>query len=318
MLHEPADRVHLQYLYPERLVQLAHRLQVACTVVQQTDNVYYVVAESGPLPSASAHAVILQTVDHYTVFLPPVQPAPLIRPVALTEDINLFEIFNCSPAADWPRCRLEELLQAVCFRYAAVTQHRPRKHRKTSASVPSVSRMPAAAAHHLALCIDVLLHFLCANQSDLMALGKEASCQPTSKHLGSASRFHDWLCSHLQSAAEFFHVPGGPVVWFAPPEGAAARRELLEHISCVVGQAHGAQMVREKVAALPVHKYLLTLPGAVAKRVFKSMLVSLTSSTHLRMTFNLVKHCCQSDATNRWWIQNFWWQCQALLCGKAL
>eukprot|EP00670_Eutreptiella_braarudii_P020386 CAMPEP_0174351268 /NCGR_PEP_ID=MMETSP0811_2-20130205/8571_1 /TAXON_ID=73025 ORGANISM="Eutreptiella gymnastica-like, Strain CCMP1594" /NCGR_SAMPLE_ID=MMETSP0811_2 /ASSEMBLY_ACC=CAM_ASM_000667 /LENGTH=288 /DNA_ID=CAMNT_0015480319 /DNA_START=348 /DNA_END=1211 /DNA_ORIENTATION=- len=172
MLHEPADRVHLQHSYPDRLVQLAHRLQVACTVVQQTDNVYYVVAESGPLPSASAHAVILQTVDHYTVFLPPVQPAPLIRPVALTEDINLFEIFNCSPAADWPRCRLEELLQAVCFRYAAVTQHRPRKHRKTSASVHSVSRMPAAAAHHLALCVDVLLHFLCANQSNLMALGK--------------------------------------------------------------------------------------------------------------------------------------------------
>ena len=43
--------------------------------------------------------------------------------------------------------------------------------------------MPAAAAHHLALCIDVLLHFLCANQSNLMALGKEAGCQPTSKHL---------------------------------------------------------------------------------------------------------------------------------------
>ena len=94
----------------------------------------------------------------------------------MTEDIKLFEMFNCSPAADWPSCRLEELPQAVCFRYAAVTEHTPQKHRKTSASVPSVSRMCAAAAHHLALCIDVLLHFLCANQSDLMALGKEVGC----------------------------------------------------------------------------------------------------------------------------------------------
>ena len=29
MLDEPADRVHLQYLYSDRLVQLAHRLHVA-------------------------------------------------------------------------------------------------------------------------------------------------------------------------------------------------------------------------------------------------------------------------------------------------
>ena len=44
--------------------------------------------------------------------------------------------------------------------------------------------------------------------------------------------------------------------------------------------------MHDKVTALPVHKYLLTLPGVVARCVFKSMLVSLISESLLRGKFN--------------------------------
>ena len=90
----------------------------------------------------------------------------------------------------------------------------------------------------------------------------------------------------LKRLCESFHVSRGAVMWFATLEGTIAEGEQPEHVSRIVGQAHGPQMVRWNVEALLVHKYLLTPPAAFAKRIFKSMLASLTRNIYLLMTFN--------------------------------
>ena len=169
-----------------------------------------------------------------------------------------------------------------------LTSEKKTKRRKAVYTFPNVVRLSLTSAHHLALCVDVLLHHVCVRQSHLHALYKEAGCPPTSRHVESVARTGKWLALHLAEIAEKFEWGGETkaVFWFRPPESGAARAALLNTISLVAAEQSGGALVRSKVRALPVKQFLRAFPSAVAKRVLKSMLHTMTGTSFLRNVFN--------------------------------
>ena len=76
--------LHLQGLEPRTVVRLGHLLGVYCTVVQDLDGVFYIVAELDVPYGSGMHAVLLQTTDHYTTFSPP-PPLTNAQPVLVSQ-----------------------------------------------------------------------------------------------------------------------------------------------------------------------------------------------------------------------------------------
>ena len=289
---EGSEVVRLRELPPSTLVRLGYSLQVHCTVVQLVEGVYYIVAESTGLPGGSPHAILLQSERHYTTFLPLPEPQPTLShpiPQAPSHKIHLFALLNVSPAADWPSSPLAELLQAVCHRQSqalARAQGSQKRSKAHNTMFPTLSHLSAPAAHHLALCIDVLMNFLCAEQVHFQKLSGDAHLPETARHLQSTVRMKEWRRSHCGQLIESFLIESGATIWFVPPPTAHGRQGLIDHISGIRVRIAETTGMRKKNATLPVHRYLLTFPGEVSARIIKSMCVSLSSPSFLKRQFN--------------------------------
>ena len=128
--------------------------------------------------------------------------------------------------------------------------------------------------------------FPCAEQVHLQKLSCEAQVPETARHLQSAVRMKEWLRTHCGQPIESFPIESGPTIWFVPPQTAHGRQGLIDHISGITVRIAETTGIRKKIATLPVHKYLLTLPGEISARIIKSMCVSLNSPSFLKRQFN--------------------------------
>ena len=62
--------LHLAWMFPKTVVTLGHHLGIYCTAVQVIDGTEYVVAEPTHPWQGGPHAVLWQTSNHYTVYVP--------------------------------------------------------------------------------------------------------------------------------------------------------------------------------------------------------------------------------------------------------
>ena len=217
--------LHLQGLEPRTVVRLGHPLGVYCTVVQDLDGVFYIVAEPDVPYGSGMHAVLLQTTDHYTTFSPPLtnaQPvlvpsSPIMSQASTNSEalrapatLDLYAALNVSARPLWRKTQLHVLLQELCAHVPKqVSEKQKPKRQKVAHSFPNVARLSVTNAHHLALCVDALLQHVCVRQSHLQALHIEAGCTPKSRHLNSSARMGEWLTLHLKNVAERFMCAGG-------------------------------------------------------------------------------------------------------------
>ena len=142
--------LHLQGLEPRTVVRLGHLLGVYCTVVQDLDGVFYIVAEPDVPYGSGMHAVLLQTTDHYTTFSPPLTnaqpvlvPSSPIMSQASTDSeaqrapatLDLYAALNVSASPLWRKTQLHVLLQELCAHVAKqVSEKKKPKRQKVAHS----------------------------------------------------------------------------------------------------------------------------------------------------------------------------------------